>query len=160
MGGDFPDPVVDIAIEPKDKADYGKLSLALGHIAMSDASFRFDTDEESRQTIISGSGELHLDSIVERLRTEFGIGLGTLVLAVNVVLLASYTLGCHSIRHLAGGLKDEVSKSPMRHACYNCSSALNGRHMMFAWMSLFSVALSDVYVSLCSMGVTTDVRLI
>ena len=58
MGGDFPDPFVDIAIEPKDKADYGKLSLALGHIAMSDASFRFDTDEESRQTIISGNGEL------------------------------------------------------------------------------------------------------
>ena len=48
----------------------------------------------------------------------------------------------------------------MRHACYNCSSALNGRHMLFAWMSLFSVALSDVYVRLCSMGILTDVRLI
>ena len=92
-------------------------------------------------------------------QTEFGIGVGTLVLAVNVVLLSSYTLGCHSIRHLAGGVKDEVSKSPMRHACYNCSSALNGRHMLFAWCSLFSVALSDVYVRLCSMGVITDTRL-
>lgn len=92
-------------------------------------------------------------------QTEFGIGVGTLVLAVNVVLLSSYTLGCHSIRHLVGGVKDEVSKSPVRHACYNCSSALNGRHMMFAWMSLFSVALSDVYVRLCSMGVISDTRL-
>jgi hypothetical protein len=91
---------------------------------------------------------------------EFGVGVGTLVLAVNVVLLSCYTLGCHSIRHLAGGVKDEVSKSPMRHTCYNCSSALNGRHMLFAWMSLFSVALSDVYVRLCSMGIITDTRLI
>ncbi len=85
--------------------------------------------------------------------TEFGIGVGTLVLAVNVVLLSSYTLGCHSIRHLVGGRKDEISTSGVREACYNCSSALNGRHMLFAWMSLFSVALSDVYVRLCSMGI-------
>lgn len=91
---------------------------------------------------------------------EFGIGVGTLILAVNVVLLGSYTLGCHSIRHLVGGLKDEVSKSPLRHTCYNCSSALNGRHMLFAWTSLFSVALSDLYIRLCSMGILTDTRLI
>jgi len=90
---------------------------------------------------------------------EFGIGVGTLVLAVNVVLLSSYTLGCHSLRHLVGGVKDEVSTSPVRHACYNCSSSLNGRHMLFAWLSLFSVALSDVYVRLCSMGILMDVRL-
>jgi hypothetical protein len=93
-------------------------------------------------------------------QTEFGVGVGTIVLAVNVTLLGSYTFGCHSIRHLVGGVRDEVSTSAVRHACYNCSSALNGRHMMFAWMSLFSVALSDVYVRLCSMGVITDVRLI
>lgn len=90
----------------------------------------------------------------------FGIGVGTLVLAVNVVLLAGYVFGCHSIRHLVGGVKDEVSKSPVRHACYNCSSALNGKHMLFAWTSLFSVMLADVYIRLCSMGVLTDVRLL
>jgi hypothetical protein len=93
-------------------------------------------------------------------QTEFGIGVGTVVLAVNVVLLTSYTLGCHSIRHLVGGVQDEISKSPVRHTCYNCSSVLNGRHMLFAWTSLFSVALADLYVRLCSMGVLTDVRLI
>jgi hypothetical protein len=93
-------------------------------------------------------------------QTEFGIGLGTIVLAVNVVLLTSYTLGCHSIRHIVGGVKDEVSASPVRHACYNCSSALNRRHMLFAWMSLFSVALADLYVRLCSMGILTDVRIV
>jgi hypothetical protein len=61
---------------------------------------------------------------------------------------------------MVGGVKDEISKSSMRSACYNCSSALNGRHMLFAWMSLFSVALADLYVRLCSMGILTDVRLI
>ena len=90
---------------------------------------------------------------------EFGIGLGTIILAVNVVLIACYTFGCHSMRHLTGGRVDELSKSPTRSACYNCSSALNGRHMLFAWLSLFSVGLADLYVRLLSMGVITDVRL-
>jgi hypothetical protein len=90
---------------------------------------------------------------------EFGIGVGTIVLAVNVVLLSSYTLGCHSMRHLVGGRKDEISTSSMREACYNCSSSLNNRHQLFAWMSLFSVGFADVYVRLCSMGIFTDVRI-
>jgi hypothetical protein len=90
----------------------------------------------------------------------FGIGVGTLVLAVNVVLLASYTFGCHSLRHVFGGRKDEISKSAVRSACYGCSSALNKKHMLFAWCSLFSVALSDVYVRLCSMGIITDLRIL
>jgi hypothetical protein len=91
---------------------------------------------------------------------EFGIGVGTLVLAVNVVLLACYTFGCHSGRHLLGGFKDEVSKSPALNACYSCTSALNARHMLFAWTSLFSVAFADVYVRLCSMGIWTDWRIL
>jgi len=91
---------------------------------------------------------------------EFGIGLGTIVLAVNVVLLASYTLGCHSIRHLVGGRKDEVSKSGLSQACYNCSSALNYKHQLFAYCSLFSVAFADVYVRLCSMGIWSDWRIL
>jgi hypothetical protein len=91
---------------------------------------------------------------------EFGIGVGTLVLALNVCLLASYTFGCHSLRHVFGGRKDEISKSGLRETCYNCSSALNRKHQLFAWCSLFSVALSDVYVRLCSMGVITDLRLL
>ena len=93
-------------------------------------------------------------------QTDFGIGVGTVVLAVNVVLLASYTFGCHSLRHVVGGRKDEISTSGMRQACYTCTSALNGRHMMFAWMSLFSVAFADIYVRLCSMGILTDVRIL
>jgi hypothetical protein len=92
--------------------------------------------------------------------TAFGIGVGTLVMAINVVLLAGYVFGCHSLRHVLGGRKDEISKSTVSQACYNCTSALNGRHMLFAWCSLFSVGLTDVYIRLCSMGVLTDTRLL
>jgi hypothetical protein len=91
---------------------------------------------------------------------EFGIGVGTLVMLVNVVLIASYTLGCHSLRHLFGGRRDEVSKAPISEACYRCASALNGRHMMFAWLSLFSVGLTDAYIRLCSLGVIWDFRIL
>lgn len=92
--------------------------------------------------------------------TEFGIGVGTLVMVVNVVLLAGYTFGCHSGRHVFGGRKDAISKSPVMSACYDCTTSLNGRHMLFAWLSLFSVALTDLYIRLCSMGVITDWRLV
>ena len=56
---------------------------------------------------------------------SFGIGVGSLVLVINVILLGGYTFGCHSFRHLIGGCKDEVSKSPVLHKAYNCSSCLN-----------------------------------
>jgi hypothetical protein len=91
--------------------------------------------------------------------TEFGVGVGTIVLSVNVVLLASYTWGCHVLRHVVGGRLDEVSKSPACDMAYACVSGLNGRHQLFAWCSLFSVMFADLYVRLCSMGVWTDVRL-
>ena len=91
---------------------------------------------------------------------SFGIGLGTLILAVNVVLLSGYTLGCHSLRHLAGGMLDQVSRAPVRRQTYACVTCLNRRHMPWAWSSLFWVAFSDVYVRLCSMGVWTDWRII
>jgi hypothetical protein len=92
--------------------------------------------------------------------TEFHIGVGTLVLTANVVLLSCYTLGCHSIRHLTGGRKDALSKLGMASACYNCSTALNYKHQLFAWCSLFMVAFADIYVRLCSMGIWHDVRII
>lgn len=91
---------------------------------------------------------------------EFGIGVGTLVLTTNVVLLGGYTFGCHSFRHLAGGALDRLSGRPARACAYECSTWLNLRHMNFAWCSLFWVAFSDLYVRLCSMGVWTDYRLL
>ncbi len=71
------------------------------------------------------------------------------------ILLGSYTLGCHSLRHLVGGLLDVLSSRPIRKKAYDCVSCLNRRHMMFAWMSLFWVGFSDLYVRLCSMGIWT-----
>ncbi|GLQ57432.1 elongation factor G [Devosia nitrariae] len=69
----FPDPVIDISVEPKSKADQEKMSLALNRLAAEDPSFRVKTDEESGQTIISGMGELHLDIIVDRMKREFKV---------------------------------------------------------------------------------------
>ena len=70
---EFPEPVIQIAIEPKTKADQEKMGLALHRLAAEDPSFRVKTDEESGQTIIAGMGELHLDIIVDRMRREFKV---------------------------------------------------------------------------------------
>src|SRR5580765_1887937 len=91
---------------------------------------------------------------------RFGIGVGTLVLLGNVILLGGYTLGCHSFRHLVGGVLDTLSSSPNRHKVYDCVSCLNRKHMAWAWCSLFWVGFSDVYVRMCSMGYWTDFRII
>jgi hypothetical protein len=92
--------------------------------------------------------------------TTFGIGLGTIILAVNVGLLTSYTLGCHVMRHIVGGVHDEVSKHPICDRAYACSSALNYKHQLFAWLSLCSVGFADIYIRLCSMGIWTDLRIL
>ena len=92
--------------------------------------------------------------------TRFGIGAGTLVLALNVVLLGCYTLGCHSMRHIAGGYLDRLAGRPVRKLAYDCSSCLNRWHMRWAWMSLFGVAFADIYVRLCSMGIWHDWRIL
>ena len=70
---DFPDPVIEIAVEPKTKADQEKMGEALGRLAREDPSFRVTSDEESGQTIIKGMGELHLDIIVDRMKREFKV---------------------------------------------------------------------------------------
>lgn len=91
---------------------------------------------------------------------QFGIGVGTLVLVVNVILLGGYTFGCHSLRHVVGGFRDRLTRSPLGKPTYDCVSCLNRRHMLWAWMSLFWVGFADVYIRLVSMGVWTDLRLI
>jgi len=70
---EFPDPVLEIAVEPKTKADQEKMGEALGRLAREDPSFRVASDEESGQTIIKGMGELHLDIIVDRMKREFKV---------------------------------------------------------------------------------------
>ncbi len=70
---EFPDPVIEIAVEPKTKTDQEKLGIGLQRLAAEDPSFRVSTDEESGQTIMAGMGELHLDILVDRLKREFGV---------------------------------------------------------------------------------------
>ena len=70
---DFPDPVIEVAVEPKTKADHEKMGTALGRLAQEDPSFRVTTDHESGQTIIKGMGELHLEIIVDRMKREFKV---------------------------------------------------------------------------------------
>ncbi len=70
---EFPEPVIEVAVEPKTKSDQEKLGVALHRLAQEDPSFRVTVDHESGQTIIKGMGELHLDIIVDRMRREFGV---------------------------------------------------------------------------------------
>ncbi|MFA7434349.1 MAG: elongation factor G [Gemmobacter sp.] len=69
----FPDPVIEIAVEPKSKADQEKMGIALARLAAEDPSFRVETDQESGQTIMKGMGELHLDILVDRMKREFKV---------------------------------------------------------------------------------------
>ncbi|MEM9629530.1 MAG: elongation factor G [Pseudomonadota bacterium] len=70
---EFPEPVIEVSVEPKTKADQEKLSVALGKLAAEDPSFRVGTDTETAQTLIKGMGELHLEIIVDRLKREFKV---------------------------------------------------------------------------------------
>ena len=70
---EFPEPVIEVAVEPKTKGDQEKLSVALNRLAQEDPSFRVSVDHESGQTLIKGMGELHLDIIVDRMRREFKV---------------------------------------------------------------------------------------
>ena len=94
---------------------------------------------------------------------HFGIGMGTLVMLANVVLLTLYTFSCHSLRHLAGGKVDCfscVSFGRARHAGWRGLTFLNERHMLWAWLSLFSVGLTDFYIRCLATGAITDIRLL
>lgn len=92
---------------------------------------------------------------------HFGVGVGSVVLLLNATFLACYTFGCHSFRHLVGGKLNCFSTctvGQLRHKAWEGSSCLNRRHMLWAWVSLFWVGFSDLYVRLCSMGVIHDLN--
>jgi len=94
---------------------------------------------------------------------HFGIGLGSLVLTLNVCLLSLYTFSCHSLRHLAGGKLDCFSCATFgvpRHTAWRGLSFLNERHMIFAWCSLVSVGFADFYVRLVASGAIHDLRIL
>lgn len=86
------------------------------------------------------------------------MGLGTLIMLANVVFIWLYTLGCHSCRHIMGGRLRHFSKHPVRYRLWTWVSALNGQHARWAWYSLFSVALTDLYIYLLATGTIDDPR--
>jgi hypothetical protein len=89
------------------------------------------------------------------------LGVGALVMVANCTLLTCYTFGCHSFRHLIGGGVNSYSTNPMgpvRHRLWKLVTVLNERHMAFAWGSLFSVALTDLYIRCVATGAITDAR--
>src|SRR5499427_8831056 len=93
---------------------------------------------------------------------RFGIGVGSLVLVINITLLTLYTCSCHSLRHIVGGKVDCfscVAFGGTRHTAWRGLSFLNERHMLFAWLSLFSVGVADLYVRLVANGAIRDLRL-
>jgi hypothetical protein len=90
----------------------------------------------------------------------FGFGLGNLILLANVVLLWAYTLSCHSCRHITGGRLKHFSKHPVRYQFWIFVSKLNGRHMLLAWITLGTLALTDFYVMAVSAGWFSDLRFV
>ena len=86
------------------------------------------------------------------------MGLGTLVMLTNVVLIWLYQLSCHSCRHIVGGRLRHFSKHPVRYKMWTFVSKLNARHANYAWASLFSVALVDLYIFLLAANVFDDPR--
>ncbi|MEU3272875.1 hypothetical protein ABZ639_18705 [Saccharomonospora sp. NPDC006951] len=89
-----------------------------------------------------------------------GFGLGNVILLVNVVLLWCYTVSCHSCRHVTGGRLKHFSKNPIRYRIWTQVSKLNTRHMQFAWITLASLMLTDLYVWLVSTGTIADLRFV
>jgi hypothetical protein len=86
------------------------------------------------------------------------MGLGTIVILINAVLLTLFSLSCNSCRHVCGGYVNSFHRAPTRYKIWRFISRLNGRHMEYAWVSLVWVALTDLYVRLLSMGVIQDLR--
>jgi hypothetical protein len=90
---------------------------------------------------------------------DFGFGLGTLIMLANVTLLWCYALGCHSCRHITGGRLKHFSRHPVRYWIWTRVSWLNARHLLFAWITLGTLMLTDLYIWLVAAGVFSDPRI-
>jgi hypothetical protein len=94
---------------------------------------------------------------------KFGVGVGSVVMLANIVLLSTYTFSCHSLRHLIGGKLDCFSCSMAggpRHAAWRGVTKLNEHHMFWAWVSMIGVGLTDLYIRLVASGAIKDIRLL
>jgi hypothetical protein len=97
---------------------------------------------------------------------QFGIGLGTLIMLINVLLVTAFTFGCNSLRHLVGGRLNcfscphDVVKTRPGYQAWRFVTWFNLRHALWAWVSLISMGFTDLYVRLCAMGIWNDVRIL
>lgn len=89
----------------------------------------------------------------------FGIGLGSLILLTNVILLWGYTLSCHSCRHIIGGRLRNFSKHPVRYKAWGVVSKMNEKHGQYALITLGSLVVADLYVALVAGGAISDLRI-
>jgi len=89
---------------------------------------------------------------------QFGFGLGTILILLNAVMLSGYVFGCHAWRHLIGGQMDCMSCSKIRYGAWKKSSILNSKHQLYAWGSLITILIADVYIRLVSHGVISDIN--
>jgi hypothetical protein len=89
-----------------------------------------------------------------------GLGLGNIILWINVILLWAYTASCHSCRHIIGGRLKHFSKHPMRYRAWGFVSKLNARHMLLAWTTLATLAITDFYIMALAAGWFSDPRII
>jgi hypothetical protein len=90
----------------------------------------------------------------------FGIGLGNLIMLLNVVMLWGYTLSCHSCRHVFGGRLRSFGRHPARYWMWSRLSTLNHRHMYFGWFSIATLILTDAYIALVASGAINDLRIL
>ncbi|OLT14575.1 hypothetical protein BJF78_18350 [Pseudonocardia sp. CNS-139] len=102
------------------------------------------------------------DAIMAFIRTDgtFGLGLGNIILLVNVFFLWCYSLSCHSCRSIMGGRLNHFSRHPLRYRAWVFVSKLNARHMQFAWITLGTLALTDFYIMAVSAGWFPDLRIV
>ncbi len=91
---------------------------------------------------------------------SFGLGLGNIILVINVVMLWAYTVSCHSCRSIIGGRLNHFSKHPLRYKLWVQVSRLNGKHMQLAWTTLATLAITDFYIMAVSAGWFSDLRIV
>lgn len=91
---------------------------------------------------------------------QFGIGVGSLIMLANVVLISGYTFGCHAARYLVGGHLSSFHGATLRFKAWSLVTRLNLNHSRYAWSSLIVVGLTDLYIRLLAMGVLVDLRIL
>ena len=91
---------------------------------------------------------------------SFGLGLGNIILLINVIALWAYTISCHSCRSIVGGRLNHFSKHPVRYKLWGYVSRLNGKHMQLAWTTLATLAFTDFYIMAVSAGWFSDLRIV